>query len=81
MQKSLSEYRREAGFRTQKMLADKIGIRRNAVARWELGHRYPRPPMLPTIAQALNITEGQVIASITAAKNGKPDPQPTQTAV
>lgn len=61
-----SEYRKAAGFSTQEHLAKKLGIKRSAVAKWETGRTYPQVPMLPQIAQALHITEGD---SIMAMKN------------
>lgn len=68
MQKSLTDYRREAGYKTQDKLAKAIGVKRNTVSRWEIGERYPRPPMISKLAHLLNVNEGDIIAAITASK-------------
>lgn len=67
--KLLVDYIRAAGYRTQEELSETLGVRRNTISRWETGKRYPRPPMLPRIAAALNVSEGEIIAAITAARD------------
>lgn len=69
MKKSLADYRREAGYDTQERLSMVIGVNRGTIARWELGRRYPRTPMLPRLAKILNVTEGEIISAITTAKH------------
>ena len=68
MQKLLGDYRRDAGFGTQKKLAETIGVGRNVISRWETGERSPRLPMIPKLAQTLGVTEGEIIAAIAAAR-------------
>lgn len=44
---------RKASTYTQAQLADKLGVSRAAIAKWETGSAFPRADMLPTIAAAL----------------------------
>lgn len=65
---TLAEHRKKAGFNTQEELSSALGVERGTVAKWEVGDRYPRPPMITKMAQILNITEGDIISAITSAK-------------
>lgn len=65
---TLQELRKAAGFNTQEMLAQKIGAKREAIAQWEIGAAYPRTPLIPVLAQALDVTADEIIAAIMAAK-------------
>ena len=39
---------------TQHVLADKLGVDRSTVAKWESGVAYPRAEQLPALANALS---------------------------
>lgn len=69
MKKTLADYRREAGYNTQYSLSIEMDVERNTVSRWESGERFPRPQVIPKLALLLNVTEGEIIAAITAAKS------------
>lgn len=71
MRSQLAKYRKLAGYETQEQLSLVLGVERGTVAKWEVGDRYPRPPMLPKLAEVLNVTEGEIIAAITASKKTK----------
>ena len=64
----ISEMRKKAGFPTQRELANSLGVNRGMVAKWEVGLVYPHASMLPKIAALLNVSEGEIIAAITAAR-------------
>jgi ribosome-binding protein aMBF1 (putative translation factor) len=49
---------REAKGLSQRLLAERLGIRRNEVSRWENGGRSPRPEQLHEIAEALDLDPG-----------------------
>ena len=66
--RTLAEYRREAGFRTQEALSNATGFKRVNICKWETGRMYPRIHDIPKLAQALNVTEGEIIAAVTASK-------------
>lgn len=72
MSVNFSSYRKEAGFETQNALAITLGIGRSSVAKWEVGISYPHILMLEKLSKALKKSEGEIIASITAAKNKSP---------
>lgn len=40
---------------TQEDLAKKIGAKQATVATWEIGYSFPRPGMLPKLAEVLGI--------------------------
>lgn len=48
------KYLREKAGMTQIELADKLGVDRSSVAKWECGDANPRSTMLPKLAQILN---------------------------
>ena len=50
----LKSAREQAGF-TQEQLAEKIGVTRQAVSRWEQGHTQPDMEMLVVLSEALQI--------------------------
>ena len=60
--------RKNAEYTTQEALGRAVGVPRSTVAKWETGERYPRPPMIPKLAKVLNVTEGEIIAAITATR-------------
>lgn len=41
---------------TQDQLAEKLGVDRSTVAKWELGKSYPRTSLLPRISEVLGCT-------------------------
>lgn len=53
---------------TQQHMADKLGVDRTTVTKWESGDGYPRTRTLPQVAALLGCTEGDVIAAINATK-------------
>lgn len=48
--------RREALNITQKQLAEKMGVERSTVAKWEAGAAFPAAAKLPKLAEALGCT-------------------------
>lgn len=44
---------REAQGKTQKQLADEMGVERSTVAKWEGGTAFPRADKLPKLAEVL----------------------------
>ena len=66
-----SDLRKAAGFNTQVELSKRLGLKSGgaAISQWESGNRYPRASTIPLVAQVLGVTEGEVIAAITAAKD------------
>lgn len=44
---------REAQGKTQKQLADEMGVERSTVAKWETGTAFPRVDKLPKLAEVL----------------------------
>ncbi len=50
----LKKAREQIGF-TQEQLAEKIGVTRQAVSRWERGHTQPDMEMLVTLSEALQV--------------------------
>ena len=70
METTLQCLRKSAGFSTQESFAEALGLKgRAVVAKWETGASYPRTKTIPQVAKLLNVTEGEVIASIEASKN------------
>jgi transcriptional regulator with XRE-family HTH domain len=81
----LRELREAAGL-TQSQLADKTGVKRDAVARWEAGNREPSWSNVVALADALGVTceaFKQEPAAMPEPKRGRPpkpkadDPAPT----
>ena len=50
--KNLAELRKKTG-KTQKEIAEGIGVERSSVAKWETGEASPRTDKLPMLAQVL----------------------------
>jgi len=46
---------------TQKNLAEKLNITDKAVSKWERGLSYPDISLLPSIAEALGVTTGELL--------------------
>lgn len=67
----LSELRKRAGFHTQREFAEHIGVRRETIAKWEIGILYPQALLLTKIARGLNVLEGDVITAITESKRDR----------
>ncbi|WNX85761.1 helix-turn-helix transcriptional regulator [Agathobaculum sp. NTUH-O15-33] len=53
--KSMQNRRESLGV-TQQAMADKLGVDRSTVCKWEADGTYPRPKFLPAIANYLNCT-------------------------
>jgi transcriptional regulator with XRE-family HTH domain len=53
--RSFAHTRRAAGY-TQEGLAERLGVDRTAVARWEAGDYEPRPRQRPRIAEAFGLS-------------------------
>src|SRR5262245_33983818 len=53
--RSFAQARRAAGF-TQESLAERLGVDRTTVARWESGEYSPQPWLRPKIAQAFGLS-------------------------
>lgn len=51
----LKELRKKAGY-SQMELAKQIGVTQSNVAKWETGNYYPRPALLPVLADLLHCT-------------------------
>lgn len=55
----LSQRRKAVGL-SQEGLADRIGVERSTVVRWEAGRTGPRPWLRPLLAEALHVTTDQL---------------------
>ena len=66
--RTLATIRREAGYKTQAELGKALGINRTQIAKWENGSRSPRLLLIPQLAEALKITERELIAAVSASK-------------
>jgi len=71
MERTLSDLRKAAGFKTQGALAEKIGVERVTVSRWESGDREPRLSMISLLAEALHTTDGEIVSAITCLRERK----------
>ena len=56
----LKELRKKAGL-TQEQLAEIIGIHEATIRRWELSQRQPRMDEIKKLAQALNVTDDELL--------------------
>ncbi len=56
----LKELRKKAGI-TQEQLAEIIGIHEATIRRWELSQRQPRMDEIKKLAQALNVTDDELL--------------------
>ncbi len=52
--------RKEAGI-SQAMLADRVGVERSTVAKWETGTSLPRADLLPKLADVLGCTVDELL--------------------
>jgi len=57
----LAELRRQRGF-TQEALAEQVGIQPHGLSRIEQGHRSPSLSTLAHLAEALDVTVGELLA-------------------
>lgn len=46
---------------TQDQLARKLGTKQATVATWEIGYSFPRPSMLPKLAEVLGIRIDELV--------------------
>jgi len=58
--------KREALNITQKQLADRLGVERSTVAKWEAGAAFPSAAKLPKLAEVLGCTVGELYTKVTA---------------
>lgn len=58
--------KREALNITQKQLADRVGVERSTVAKWEAGAAFPAASKLPKLAEVLGCTVGDLFAKAQA---------------
>lgn len=56
----VKQHRMRAGLR-QEDIAEKLGIDRSAVAKWEAGENLPRADKLPQLARLLNCTVDELL--------------------
>lgn len=56
----IKQHRMRAGLR-QEDIAEKLGIDRSAVAKWEAGESLPRADKLPQLARLLNCTVDELL--------------------
>jgi transcriptional regulator with XRE-family HTH domain len=61
--KSIKKHRDAAGL-TQEQLAEKVGVGRVAVARWEIGATAPSLEMIETVAKILGVHPAVVAVEI-----------------
>ena len=62
---NIRELRKAAGL-TQSQLAEKVGVAQATVAEWERGDYFPSAQKLPSIAEALDCTVGDLYRTDTA---------------
>ena len=69
----LAELRKAAGF-TQQDLADEVGVSRRMIAYYEVQSGHPPTHLLPSIAQALNVTTDELLGAgpVKKAAQAKP---------
>lgn len=58
--------KREALNITQKQLADRMGVERSTVAKWEAGAAFPAAAKLPKLAEVLGCTVSELYAKAQA---------------
>jgi transcriptional regulator with XRE-family HTH domain len=61
LRRRLAERRKALGY-SQEALAEKLGIDRTTVSRWERGHTDPYPHIRPDLCQVLKVTAGELHA-------------------
>ncbi len=81
-QRALTQRRRAVGL-TQKELAERLGVQRTTVARWERGENHPRPWLRPKLARALGVSAGRIEELLAAggapgSSQGRTTPVPRQ---
>jgi transcriptional regulator with XRE-family HTH domain len=67
----LSRARKAAGF-TQEELAERLGVDRSTVRRWEAGETEPQPWLRPKLARTLGLSRERLAELLTAADVGRP---------
>ena len=58
---NIASARKKAGFSTQEQFAERMGVPRATVAKWEAGITMPRTKMLPALALVLNCTVDELL--------------------
>ncbi len=64
----LSQRRKAVGF-TQESLAERLGVERSTVVRWEAGDTEPLPSIRPKVARALQVSVDQLAELLTESGN------------
>lgn len=65
---ALSQRRKAVGF-TQESLAERLGVERSTVIRWEAGDSEPLPSIRPNLARALHVSIDQLAELLTTSEN------------
>ena len=66
----LMQRRKTVGF-SQEHLAERVGVDRSTVGRWEAGLTEPQPWLRPRLARVLQVSVEQLDALLEAAENGE----------
>lgn len=67
----LSQRRKAVGL-TQEALAQRLGVERSTVVRWEAGDTEPLPSIRPELARTLRVSIDQLVELLTTAGNADP---------
>jgi transcriptional regulator with XRE-family HTH domain len=62
MPANIARLRKSRGLKTQKALADRVGVDPSTVWHWENGSRSPSAAQIPALAAALGVTTGRLFA-------------------
>ena len=54
---------------TQIQVAREFGVSQVTISQWENGESYPHPSRIAKLANIYSVTEGEIIAAITATKS------------
>ncbi|MGH3787259.1 MAG: helix-turn-helix domain-containing protein [Pseudonocardiaceae bacterium] len=64
----LSQRRKAVGF-TQESLAERLGVERSTIVRWEAGDTQPLPSIRPSLASALQVSLDQLVELLTKTED------------
>lgn len=76
--KRLFEYRKANGY-SQEELAEKIGVSRQAISKWERGESSPDTENLIALSRLYNVTIDEMINNTERAQKAKPKEEPVAT--
>lgn len=65
----LSQRRKAVGF-TQESLAERLGVERSTIVRWEAGDTEPLPSIRPSLASALQVSLDQLVELLSKTEDG-----------